>query len=89
MEFGGTLTIQAVEATDAIAISFIDTGKGIEPEVMDTLFEPFASTKEENGSGLGLFVSYEIINNHQGTITVESTPQQGTVFTVTLPKSSS
>ncbi len=88
MEFGGTLTIQAVEATDAIAISFIDTGKGIEPEVMDTLFEPFASTKEENGSGLGLFVSYEIINNHQGTITVESTPQQGTAFTVTLPKSS-
>jgi signal transduction histidine kinase len=89
MELGGTLAIRTIEDADTVAVSFVDTGKGIEPEIMDTLFEPFTSTKEENGSGLGLFVSYEIINNHHGAITVESTPQKGTIFTVTLPKSGS
>ncbi len=80
----GTLTIRAWAARDEVVIQFQDTGSGIPPEQINNIFDPFFSTKP-NGTGLGLFVSYSIIQNHHGTITVESTVNAGTTFTVRLP----
>ena len=69
-----------------ILVSFTDTGSGIPPEIMDKIFDPFFTTKPTGmGTGLGLAVSYGIIKDHEGEILVESTPGQGSTFTVRLP----
>jgi two-component system NtrC family sensor kinase len=71
---------------DYIVISLSDTGEGISPQDIALLFEPFYTTKERGaGSGLGLFVSYLIIDQHGGTIDVESEPGAGTTFIIKLP----
>jgi two-component system NtrC family sensor kinase len=62
-----------------------DNGHGIAPEDLGRLFEPFFSTKGPRGSGLGLAVTWGIIEGHDGSILVESEPGQGTRFTVRLP----
>ena len=67
-----------------VCISFTDTGKGILPEDLPYIFEPFY-TKKEKGSGLGLSICHEIVKNLNGQITVESQPGQGATFTVWLP----
>jgi two-component system NtrC family sensor kinase len=88
MPEGGVLTI-TTEATDTgqINVSFSDTGQGLNPEDVDKIFEPFYTTKA-TGTGLGLAVSYGIIERHGGRITVESVPGQGATFTVRLPMGS-
>jgi two-component system NtrC family sensor kinase len=68
-----------------IACKISDTGHGIQPEHLDKIFDPFFTTKEVGqGTGLGLSISYGIVQKHGGEITVESTPGQGTTFTLTL-----
>ncbi|GAB4454629.1 MAG: hypothetical protein Kow0031_36540 [Anaerolineae bacterium] len=63
-----------------------DTGNGIEPEILPKIFDPFFTTKEVGqGTGLGLSVSYGIIQRHGGSISVSSVPGQGTTFTISLP----
>ncbi|MFT5562526.1 MAG: PAS domain S-box-containing protein [Candidatus Azotimanducaceae bacterium] len=63
-----------------------DDGEGIDPRVLDNIFEPFFSTKEKNkGTGLGLATAYGIIQQHGGTIKVASTPGEGTQFSIYLP----
>jgi signal transduction histidine kinase len=84
MDKGGTLTIRAHRRGENIVIEFQDDGCGIKPEHIDRIFDPFYSTKP-NGTGLGLFVSYGIIQGHNGTIQVESKVNVGTKFTMTLP----
>jgi signal transduction histidine kinase/FixJ family two-component response regulator len=84
MSKGGTLKISAQQIANAIAIEFEDNGSGIAPEHIDRIFDPFFSTKP-NGTGLGLFVSYGIIEGHNGEIDVKSTVNKGTTFTVLLP----
>jgi two-component system NtrC family sensor kinase len=95
MPNGGTLTIQ-MDAVPVIAnadhpntyivVKLRDTGVGIPPENISHLFEPFYTTKKRGaGSGLGLFVSYLIIDQHGGAIEVESALGQGTTFTIKLP----
>lgn len=69
---------------DTTDIVFEDTGTGISPENLKKLFTPFFSTKKD-GVGLGLSIAQNIIAKHNGTITVRSTPDKGTVFTVSLP----
>lgn len=81
---GGILTISSEIQSNHVILQFTDTGCGIAPDIIDQIFEPFVSTKE-NGTGLGLFISYEIIQNHQGSIEVESTIGDGTTFTIKLP----
>lgn len=81
---GGKLKILAWAEIDRIMIQFADNGCGIEADRINKIFDPFYSTKP-NGTGLGLFVSYGIIQNHQGTIEVESKVNVGTTFTISLP----
>ncbi len=72
-----------------IAIRLTDTGIGIPPDEIGLLFEPFYTTKARGaGSGLGLFVSYLIIDQHGGTVEVESELEKGTTFIIKLPAAS-
>jgi len=79
-----SLTTQRKSGTVQIVIS--DTGHGMPLSVSQRVFEPFFTTKPPGeGTGLGLSVSYGIIQAHDGTISVESTPEIGTTFTILLP----
>jgi len=79
-----TLRTRMDPARAEIIVDVIDTGCGIPQEHLGRIFEPFFSTKK-NGSGLGLAVSFGIIQNHQGRLEVTSTPRQGSQFKVILP----
>jgi signal transduction histidine kinase len=71
-----------------IRLTVADSGPGIPPEIRKTLFEPFVSTKGDTGTGLGLWVSSQIVKRHSGTIQVKSramSPYTGAVFSVFLP----
>ncbi len=84
----GEISISAKEdnKTKTVEIRIQDTGSGIEPGNISKIFEPFFTTKDdEKGSGLGLFVAREIIEEHEGIIEVNSTPWKGTVFSIKLP----
>ena len=72
--------------TDRIIVACRDDGHGIQPEVMKDIFKPFFTTKDVGtGTGLGLYVSYEIIKKHEGDISVSSEVGKGTTFTIELP----
>jgi two-component system, NtrC family, sensor kinase len=82
----GTLTLVTRNDNAGVAVEIADNGKGIAPEVLPKIFDPFFSTKEiGKGTGLGLSISYKIVEQHGGRITVESQPGIGTKFTVWLP----
>ena len=95
---GGTLTVRLRERWNAdghrgdwLELSVADTGSGIPEEIRDKIFEPFVTTKgalggsQTPGTGLGLSVSYGIVQEHGGTITVDSAIGRGTTMTVRLP----
>jgi signal transduction histidine kinase len=86
MKNHGTLTITVKQIDpNSIAISIGDTGSGVPPEILPNIFDPFYTTKVAGeGSGLGLHICKQIIEKHNGTISVKSDPGS-TVFTVTLP----
>lgn len=85
MELRGVLTIDVRQEDDNLQVRIIDSGKGIPPEVMPRIFQPFFTTKPPGeGSGLGLDIVKKIIDKHQGEIEVESIPGK-TTFTVSLP----
>ena len=89
---GGTLTLathKAPAGTD-VQVEVRDDGVGMPPEVLKNMFEPFFTTKERGrGLGLGLAISRQIVERHQGRIEVKSEPGKGTLFTITLPMQSS
>jgi signal transduction histidine kinase len=92
---GGTLKVRVTNRREysngnrpGIRLTISDTGSGIRPDIKKKLFEPFISTKGDTGTGLGLWVSYGIVQKHGGTIQVKSraiSPATGTVFSVFLP----
>jgi PAS domain S-box-containing protein len=88
MAAGGTLSVglAPVEAASGpmVELRIADTGPGIPAEVIDRIFDPFFTTKKD-GTGLGLAISRRILAAHKGTITAESFPDAGTVFTLRLP----
>ncbi|HYK73389.1 MAG TPA: ATP-binding protein, partial [Pseudoneobacillus sp.] len=85
MQTGGRITISMeLETDEQIHISIQDEGFGIPPEKLKRLGEPFYTTKER-GTGLGLMVSYKIIEEHKGRIKVESQEMKGTTFHIYLP----
>jgi signal transduction histidine kinase len=77
-------TGKANNSGDCVKIEVSDTGVGIAPENLDSIFEPYFSTKE-TGTGLGLAIVKRIVDEHKGAIAVESTLNRGTKFTVRLP----
>src|SRR5205814_9303527 len=85
MPQGGSLKICCNRKDDRLRLRFADTGTGMKEEVRERVFEPFYTTKGVHGTGLGLAVSYGIIERHQGLISVESKPGQGTTFYIDLP----
>lgn len=86
MPAGGTITIKARAAGGALVIDVRDTGVGIPPEHLGRIFDAFFTTKKEvSGVGLGLSVSYGIIQQHSGCIEVASVAGSGTTFTIQLP----
>lgn len=84
MDGGGKLSIKTRTNGHEARIRISDTGHGIEADMIEKIFEPFVSTKE-TGSGLGLFMSHNIIHNHSGQVEVESEVGKGTTFQITLP----
>ncbi len=90
---GGILSIKARTKTDCVQIEVKDTGTGIAPEQINTIFEPFFTTKEQqrtnetsSGFGFGLAFCKRIVDEHKGRISVDSTSEEGTTFTITLNK---
>jgi len=84
MPDGGNLTITTLADASRLYVRFRDAGLGIDPEEAKRIFEPFYTTKR-SGTGLGLAVSYGIVQRHGGDITVESAPGRGATFVVSLP----
>jgi len=90
MPAGGTLRIGLVPENQTVKLTVADTGHGIPPDVIEKVFEPFFTTKEfGQGTGLGLTVVKGIIEEHQGSIAVESEEGKGTTFTILLPQADS
>ncbi|HDY71269.1 MAG TPA: two-component sensor histidine kinase, partial [Nitrospirae bacterium] len=83
----GRITIAARgEADSEVEIKITDTGTGIPEKIIDRIFDPFFTTKDVGkGTGLGLFVTHNIIEQHGGSISVGSRVGEGTVFTIKLP----
>ncbi len=86
MPHGGALEISTEAEEEAVVIGVRDTGLGIAPEHLAKIYDPFFTTKQiGKGTGLGLAVSYGIIRDHGGHISVESKLGEGTLFQITLP----
>jgi signal transduction histidine kinase len=86
MPAGGTLSVNMQAKNGTAYVSFTDTGVGIPPEHLKKIFDAFFTTKSEvRGVGLGLSVSYGIMQQHNGTIDVSSAPGKGSTFTISLP----
>jgi signal transduction histidine kinase len=94
MPGGGTLCVRDRETINwrngerGISITIADTGIGMTPETIRKIFRPFFTTKGLTGTGLGLWVTKEIVDRHRGTLKVRSSPSsahRGTVFTLLLP----
>jgi two-component system NtrC family sensor kinase len=91
MPSGGKLRIRTRQVGSGdglhgwIRILMGDTGTGIPPEIIPSVFEPFVTTKGEKGTGLGLWIVKGIIGNHGGKISVRSKLGAGTVFKIDLP----
>jgi signal transduction histidine kinase len=82
LKYRGKCTIEG----DTVDIEIKDTGPGIPPEILHRVFDPFFTTKDVGkGSGLGLFIVHEIIEEHDGCIAVKSETGKGTVFFISLP----
>jgi signal transduction histidine kinase len=91
---GGHISAECAAVDDAVSLSISDTGLGIAPEKLETIFEPFVQLKEglsdrEGGIGLGLSISRDLARAMKGDLTVESTEGKGTRFTLSLPAKSS
>ena len=88
-----TITVQSASAEsdvrgEHVEINIGDTGPGMPGDVLERVFNPFYTTKQE-GTGLGLAISQRIVNDHRGTLSAQSWPTIGTVFTVVLPATTS
>ncbi|MCK5146048.1 VCBS repeat-containing protein [bacterium] len=83
----GSITLRTRDESDMLIIEVEDTGPGIPEAVRDKIFDPFFSTKEiGQGMGMGLSISYAIIEKHGGSISVDSEPGRGSVFRINLPR---
>lgn len=81
----GTIAIEAFADRGLLTVRIKDSGCGIPSDMIGHIFDPFVTTKEE-GSGLGLNITRQVLLAHKGTISVESTLGEGSTFTLTLPQ---
>lgn len=81
----GQITLRAFQDDGLIRVQVVDNGPGIPREELETIFVPFYTTKEE-GSGIGLSLSRQIMRMHGGSVTVRSEPDKGAVFTLSFPR---
>lgn len=84
MPEGGEVVVSAAPHHERILLQVKDQGTGIRPEHLDRIFDPFFTTKD-NGSGLGLSVAHQIVEQHGGMLTAAANPERGMTFTVSLP----
>jgi signal transduction histidine kinase len=82
---GGKVEVTVAETSDAISIQVSDNGPGIAESIREKLFHPFVSHGKENGTGLGLAVVQKIVQDHEGEVILQRTPDERTVFTIVLP----
>ena len=86
MPKGGSLRITAEVDGEEVELRFTDSGEGVEPEHWDRIFEPFFTTRaDEGGTGLGLAVSYSIVEMHKGSMSISGESGQGATFVIRLP----
>lgn len=83
-QLAGAIRTVTDESTERVELSITDNGPGIPAEAIKQVFEPFYSTKEK-GTGLGLAITQQIVSEHSGRLTVDSEPEKGTTFIITLP----
>jgi two-component system, NtrC family, sensor kinase len=81
---GGSVAISAYEEDERLVVVVSDDGHGIDPKHRERLFRPYFTTKK-HGTGLGLFVTQKLVRAHGGTVECESTPGEGTTFTLVFP----
>ena len=85
-EYSPMVTVATKKQDDHVQISVTDNGNGIPQKVAEKIFQPFFTTKPSGeGTGLGLSMSYDIVKAHEGILTVDTTPGEGSVFTIQLP----
>jgi signal transduction histidine kinase len=84
---GGAITVTAQDAGDMLRLEVADDGPGVDPEDLPRVMDPFFTKKERpDASGLGMFISYSIVRNHGGTMTVDSQKGRGFTVVITLPR---
>jgi signal transduction histidine kinase/CRP-like cAMP-binding protein len=86
MKSGGAFTIRTAEENNKLKLELSDTGIGMSPEIKSKLFEPFFTHGKKYGTGLGMAIVKKIIDDHDGSIQVESEEGVGTSFTILLPR---
>ncbi|MBD1383313.1 PAS domain-containing protein [Metabacillus arenae] len=84
MKSGGTVKIVCRKQRDCLLIQVADEGEGISKEILKKIGEPFFTTKEK-GTGLGLMITFKIIENHKGTVKIDTEKGKGTTFTICFP----
>jgi signal transduction histidine kinase len=91
-EAGGTITVRAEGTEERVVVHVTDTGRGIPPDKLEAIFDPFVQVdrhrtdRSQQGVGLGLAISRQLARAMGGDLTVSSTPERGSTFTVTLPR---
>lgn len=87
MTAGGMLTVRSARQDDALIIEVSDTGPGIPPDLQSRIFEPFFTQGKRRGTGLGLSIVRKIMEDHLGSVGVDSSPGQGATFRLVFPLS--
>jgi signal transduction histidine kinase len=83
---GGTVHIRVSRSSQKVQLTMADNGYGIRTDNLKRIFEPFFTTKKDFGTGLGLWVTQELVRKHNGIIKVRSSKGKGTVFRLTFPQ---
>jgi signal transduction histidine kinase len=82
----GSVAVSCLSKDFYVDVRVEDTGYGITPAQMAKIFDPYFTTKQgKSGTGLGLYITKKVVEDHNGSIKVDSTPQMGTSFTIRLP----